>query len=383
MKIIADKDIPLAEYLFSHIGDVGLIDGRQIKNDDLRDADMLLVRTITPVSAQLLNNTSVKFVASATSGIDHVDVNYLDNQGIAFAHALGCNARSVAEYVLSAIFVLADQEGFDPREKTVGIIGCGHVGSKLQHFLQAIGIQCLLNDPPLKDASGDSQFCGLSEIQGADIISVHVPLIEEGKYATRGLIDDEFLSQLKSNAILLNTSRGDVLDENDLLDFIGNNPKAKVVLDVWANEPEINLDLLRKVSISTPHIAGYSLDSKLRATQTIFRKACEYSGLPCDETLARVHFAETESELTLVEIESDFDAIQMAVLASYDVRSDSASLRRELEISDEARPRFFDELRKTATTRRELAAMTINIPNGNQDLGAMLLSLGFKTAFIQ
>lgn len=379
MKIVSDKAIPLVERLFSSMGDVILLEGREISQSVIQDADLLLVRTITQVNEVLLKGTNIKFVASATSGVDHVDRKYLEENNIGFAYAPGCNARSVAEYVLSSLFIIAEQNGYSLKDKTVGIIGCGNVGSLVRKFMRVLDVKYLVNDPPLKELASDTEFCELSDIGKADIITLHTPLTEQGKFKTKHMVDAEFLNMLKSDATLINTSRGPVVDERALMKHLQKHEQFKLVLDVWENEPEINMDLLQSATISTPHIAGYSLDAKIRASQTIYMESCKFFDVSYDESMVRVHYPETESELNLSEQKDDMDVIQLAVLTCHDVRSDSASLRREVELNAENRAKFFDELRKSSAMRREFPSMTINIPEVHASLGPTLLSLGFKT----
>jgi len=379
MKIVSDKAIPLVEHLFSSIGDVTLLDGRDISKNNLQDADLLLVRTITLVNEALLEASSVKFVASPTSGVDHIDIKYLEENNIGFAHAPGCNSRSVAEYVLSSLLIIAEQNDFKLKDKTVGIIGCGHVGSLVKKFMQALDVKCLLNDPPLKELNSGVEFCELSDFVQADIVTIHAPLTEQGKFKTRHMVNAEFLEMLKPDTTLINTSRGPIVDESALMKHLQSHERFKLVLDVWENEPDINMDLLQRAAISTPHIAGYSLDAKLRASQSIYMESCRFFDSNYDESLARVHYPETESELSISEQDDDMDVIQLAVLTCHDVRSDSASLRREFELNAENRSKFFDELRKSSAMRREFPSMTVNIPEVHASVGPALLALGFKT----
>ena len=210
---------------------------------------------------------------SATSGIDHIDTKYLKKNNIIFVHAPGSNARSVAEYVLSSLFAIAEYENFDISKKTVGIIGYGQVGSKVKYFLESVGTKCLLNDPPLAEQESTESYQELEQILKADIITLHVPLTTGGQYPTSQLINESFLDKLKPNVILINTSRGEVVDESALLSFKATNPDATLILDVWCNEPEININLLKQCFIGTPHIAGYSYDGKLRQLKFL-QKLC-------------------------------------------------------------------------------------------------------------
>jgi len=245
MKIIADQQILHVAQAFSELAEVTLCDGREITAESIHEADVLLVRSVTPVNANLLQGSQVKFVASATSGQNHIDSDYLQRNNIGFAHAKGSNARSVAEYVLSSLSVLADQYDFKLKDKTVGIIGCGEVGSRVVAMLETMGIQCIMNDPPLKDSLENSantgeQYRDLQEVLSADIVTLHVPLTEDGPYPTQKLVDADFLDILNDDVILLNTSRGGVIDEAALKIHIAchsnmRHRNLKIVLDVCLN----------------------------------------------------------------------------------------------------------------------------------------------------
>ena len=381
MKIVADKDIPLAETLFSKIGDVTLIDGRLINRDHIRVTDLLVVRTVTRISEELLHDSKIRVVASATSGVDHVDREYLQRNGIEFFHAAGANAGAVAEYVLSALCVLAGLDGFELRDKRVGIIGCGNVGSRVLRLLEILGVDCVVNDPPLRDQTGNRRrYRELDELMSADIISLHVPLLDEGPYPTRHLVDREFLGNLRSDITLINTSRGGVVDETALADFLRCTPGARVVLDVWDNEPVIDAALLRGTIIATPHIAGYSLEGKIRATHMIFQQVCKHLGVAYDEADTIPGIIGPKTGITFTAIEAEDEILRFAILAGYDVRSDSAALRRILELQPVERDAYFDDLRRTSTMRREFSAMTIRLPEGHRGLRDRLTALGFELA---
>lgn len=382
MKIIADQAIPFAEQLFSELGTVTLVDGREITSATVKDADLLIVRTVTQVNEALLAGSKVKFVGSATSGIDHIDENYLRDNGIEFAYAPGSNARSVAEYVLSVLCVLADQHGFDLEKRRIGVIGCGHVGSEVLRLMEAVGLETLANDPPLKDKTGDDRYRDLEEVLQADIISLHVPLTHVGSYPTKQMVNSKFLKQLHKETILVNAARGQVVDEQALLAFMDSNHDARVAIDTWANEPAINMDLLNRVSIATPHIAGYSLDGKLRATQMVFQQSCKHAGVEYHETMVEDMLEREMAEVTITDFSSAMEALEMAVLTSYDVRSDSATLRRMLEVEGAQWASYFDDLRNHYPIRREFHAMGVNIPKGADDLQNKLTALGFHVSII-
>ena len=379
MKTVADKDIPLVEYFFSRIGEVILVDGRRIDHELIHDADVLIVRTVTRVSGDLLRDSKVRIVASATSGVDHVDLALLREQGIGFVHAPGANARPVAEYVLSALCVLACQDGFDLREKQVGIIGCGNTGSYTLRLLQSMGVECLVNDPPLRERTGSDDYRDLSEVLAADVITLHVPLVKAGTHPTINLVDESFLNSLKPDVILINTSRGEVMDEAALLPYLGSNPEARVVLDVWRNEPRIQMSLLDRITIGTPHIAGYSLDGKIRATELVFRQVCDILGEDgSGESVPYPGFKNFKTGISFTAIDDQSEILILAVLAGYDVRSDSASLRRMLALEESERSEYFDALRKSSTLRREFSSVTVGIPPGYPELKEQLTALGFE-----
>lgn len=388
MKIIADQQIPKVAQAFSEFAEVTLCNGREITTEKIHDADVLLVRSITAVNADLLEGCQVKFVASATSGLDHIDLDYLHEYNIGFAHARGSNARSVAEYVLSSLFVLADQDNFKFKDKIVGVIGCGEVGSRVVELLETLGVKTIMNDPPLKDAlgkdahgkneSGDGQYREIEEIFSADIITLHVPLTSDGPYPTQNLLDMEFLSQLNDDVILINTARGGVINEAALKNHLESHEDMKVVLDVWEDEPDIDIDLLTQSDIGTPHIAGYSADGKIHAIEMIFASICEFFKLDYTWNPVLDLPAANSLELPLGSELDDQDAIQMAILASYDVRSDSASLRQLPELSIEQQAQYFDELRKNYPVRREFPATVFRLPDSRKKLAGKLQQLGFN-----
>jgi erythronate-4-phosphate dehydrogenase len=328
MKILADKSIPFIQSFFSDLGELELIDSSEFTPDRISDADVLLVRSITRVNEELLSGSDVQFVATATSGHDHIDIEYLNNKQIRFAHAPGCNARSVAEYVISSLSVLAQTRGISLHGKTAGIIGCGHVGSTVYSMLRALEIECLVYDPPLQNQGASYKFCTIEDLHSADIITVHVPLVLEGDYPSYHMIDSSFLEKLKPDVILINSSRGSVIEEKSLLEFMSQNPESALVLDVWENEPNINMDMLSKTVLSTPHIAGYSLDGRLKGTQMICKQFCDYLNKPYEGPQTGELPKKVYNRIPITEIENDADAIQMAILASYDVRTDSIGLRQ-------------------------------------------------------
>lgn len=378
MQIIADENIPYVKEAFTHLGEVHTIMGRQLTRDTLKQADILLVRSVTPVNQALLANTPVRFVGTATIGIDHIDLAYLQRQGIGFASAPGSNATAAAEYVISALLVTAERQGFQLNEKIVGIIGCGHVGSKVLKKLTALGVECLVYDPPLQEKQKVSEnftFVNLKTVLSSDIITLHVPLEKQGRYPTYHLVNASFLSQLKTDVILINTSRGAVVDETALLNSLSQQAKT-IILDVWNNEPQINPLLLQKVALGTPHIAGYSFDGKVRGTQMLYTAICNYFKKP-PIWQADAHLPQPPlTRLTFSNQVTDNLAISTAVMACYDIRRDDAALRR---LNQATQPgQFFDQLRKHYPLRREFNCVEIKLPPEKTTLANRLQKLGFK-----
>ncbi len=370
LSIVADQQILFAKEAFSNVGDVQLVDGRSIDHQTLQGADVLLVRSVTKVNESLLKDSKIKFVGSATSGIDHIDTDFLKKCNISFSHALGSNARSVAEYILSSLLVTAEQQGFELADKTVGIIGCGQVGSRVKRFMDALGVKCILNDPLLAKQSSDNKYVELENVQKADIISLHVPLTIDCEFPTHKLVNKAFLDQLKSDVILLNSSRGEVIDEAALLEFKRINSSATLILDVWCNEPKIDINLLQNTFIATPHIAGYSYDGKLKATEMLFAALNDYleTGLNKPDLLC--------SKQSMITI--DEDAIQLPVLQSYDVRSDAIALANLANIEDDKRAIYFDDLRKNYPIRREFKNKIVQTNTMSHQVIQQLQQLGFK-----
>ncbi|MCK5876492.1 MAG: 4-phosphoerythronate dehydrogenase [Candidatus Marithrix sp.] len=362
--ILADENIPLVQDAFSSFGKVNTINGRKITNADLTGVTTLLVRSVTQINAKLLANSSVNFVGTATIGFDHIDLDYLTENKIGFANAPGSNATAAAEYVISALLVLAEQKNFQLRDKTVGIIGCGNVGSRVLQKLQALGVQCLVHDPLLQNPD----YVDLNTILTADIITLHVPLEKTGDYPTYHLVNSKFLAKIKDNAILINTSRGMVVDESALSLTLLAHPNLTVVLDVWGNEPNINKLLLQQVALATPHIAGYSLDGKIRGTEMLYAEICEHYQQKSDWQPELP--PPPVKQLSFSNIIDDDVAVHIAVMAVYDIRRDDISLR---QMSSK-----FDMLRKNYPPRREFNQLTIQLPPEKSTLAKRLQGLGFK-----
>ena len=378
MRIVADENIPLVNEFFSPLGEVSQVPGRSLSRDMLMNADILLVRSITPVNKALLKGTSVKFVATATIGVDHIDQDYLKAQGIGFANAPGSNASSVVEYVVSCLDILREKYSIDLLSQTVGIIGHGNVGSGVKKRLETFGMDCIAYDPLLKD-EGQTGLHELEEVLGRDIILMHAPLTTSGPYPTKHMMNASRLSQLKEGAILLNAGRGAVIDNGALLKALNKGQNLKVVLDVWENEPNISKELARLIDIATPHIAGYSLDGKMCGTDMIYRAACQFLGLPRRKKLGQFLPESPLRKMSFTaEVQADY-ACSVAIRSIYDVRRDHYNLLRTLKENDKSsRGNAFDALRKNYPVRREFSALKTEI-RGTKSLSAKRLkALGFR-----
>lgn len=277
MKIVIDDKIPYIQETICRLADETVfLSGAAITADDVRDADVLVVRTRTRCNRQLLEGSKVQLVVTATIGYDHIDTQWLEQAGIRWTNCPGCNSGSVAQYVECALLLLEQQKGLDLQHTTIGIVGCGHVGSKVKAVAERLGMQVLVCDPLLNNPS----FVSFDVIEHeADIITFHVPLTREGRYATWHMADEEFFHRLSRVPYIINTSRGEVVDNQALLAALQDGRVRDAVIDVWENEPHPNAELLDRVFIGTPHIAGYSADGKTNADNMVIDAICQQFGL--------------------------------------------------------------------------------------------------------
>ncbi|MFI8416814.1 4-phosphoerythronate dehydrogenase PdxB [Serratia sp. NPDC078593] len=371
MKILVDENMPYAVDLFSRLGQVQAVPGRPIPKAALADADALMVRSVTQVNAELLNGTPVGFVGTATAGTDHVDEAWLQQAGIGFSAAPGCNAIAVVEYVFSALMLLAEREGFQLRDKTVGIIGVGNVGSRLDARLTALGVRTLLCDPPRADRGDAGEFHSLEKLVAeADVLTFHTPLNKSGPYASWHMADAQLLAALPDNRILINACRGAVVDNAALLQALEKGKKISTVLDVWEPEPALSLPLLERVDIGTAHIAGYTLEGKARGTTQVFEAYSQHLGAPQSIELASLLPTPEFSEVRLNGA-LDEGKLKRLMHLVYDVRRDDAPLRQVA-----GQPGEFDRLRKHYQERREWSSLRVLCDDSAS--AALLHKLGFN-----
>ncbi|OSN09886.1 erythronate-4-phosphate dehydrogenase [Lonsdalea iberica] len=374
MKILVDENMPYARELFSRLGDVTSVPGRPLPQDALDDADALMVRSVTKVNADLLTGKSVKFVGSATAGTDHVDEAFLQQAGIAFSAAPGCNAIAVVEYVFSALLGLAERDGFQLRDRTVGIIGVGNVGARLNARLKAWGVRTLLCDPPRAERGDEENFLSLEEVAAqADVLTFHTPLYKDGPHKTYHNVDADLLDSLAEGTILINACRGPVVDNVALLEALQRGKSLSVVLDVWEPEPELSTALLERVDIGTSHIAGYTLEGKARGTTQVFEAWSRFVGQPQQVALSSLLPTPEVTSVTLTQ-PLDQSLLKRLVHLVYDVRRDDAMLRGIAHISG-----GFDRLRKTYQERREWSSLQVFCTD--RDTVELLNQLGFNAVF--
>ncbi len=381
MKIVADQNIPFVKECFSSIGQVQTCPGRQLTPEQVADADMLLVRSVTHVNQTLLKNSRIKFVATATIGIEHVDTAYLAQRGIGFASAPGSNANSVAEYIVAALLALGKKYKFEVAGKSIGVVGVGNVGSRVAKKCAALGLRVVLNDPPLQRKTGDAKYRPLSELLDCDFITFHTPLSKEGIDKSYHLAGADFFSSLKKGAVFLNSSRGGVHDTAALKQAMAEGRLQGVVLDVWENEPNIDPELLRKVDLSTPHIAGYSFDGKVSGLLMIYRAACKYFHLAPSHTEADFLPAPKVPQIAITheQLKAPLERIiHDTVQQVYVINRDDFNTREILSQPESQRGAFFDRLRKEYPERREFQNTVVVVPAGQARLAEILGGIGFQ-----
>jgi erythronate-4-phosphate dehydrogenase len=382
MRIVADQRIPFVEDAFGAFGEIVMFDSRAIDNAAVKDADALLVRSETRVDEKLLAGSRVAFVGTATIGTDHVDVDFLKNRGIVFASAPGCNSNAVVQYIFSALFTLAERGEFALKGKTIGVVGVGNIGSKIVRVGHKLGMSVLQNDPPLARATGDARFLRLDELMQADFITIHVPYTRGGSDPTHHLFDGVRLSRMKPGSVIINSSRGAVVDNQALKDALTRGAPGSAVLDVWENEPNIDVDLLAQCAIGTQHIAGYSIDGKVNATRMIYSAFCGHFGFAQSWDAASVIKPPPEPVL---EVEEDYAApenvISNLIRKCYDITKDDANLRAIATMKQAERGMFFKTLRGKYDFRYEFSNKTVVLPRQDNSLSEALEAFRFKVGY--
>jgi erythronate-4-phosphate dehydrogenase len=379
MKIVADTNIPFVRECFSSVGEVEILSGRDITPQVVAKADALLVRSITRVNEGLLAGSAVRFVGTATIGFDHVDLGYLERNHIGFASAPGSNANSAAEYIIAALLEVGRRHQIGLEGKSIGVIGVGNVGSRVARKCEALGMHVLRNDPPLQRRTRHPQYVPLEALYDCDFLTIHTPLTHEGVDKTFHLADAGFFSSLKPGAVFLNASRGAVTDSQALKATIRAGRLRAAVLDVWENEPSIDTELLERVDLGTPHIAGYSFDGKVAGMIMIYNALCTHFQLP--PTRALEDFL-PPPDVPRLEMEtkerSDEELLARAVERIYPIKRDDGNLRRIADQTPDKRGRYFDDLRRHYPVRREFQNTTVVLDQPSESLRYKLQGLGFQ-----
>ncbi len=372
MKVVVDNKIPFIRGVLEPYAEVTYVPGTEVNREDLIDADALVIRTRTQCNHELLSGTSVKFIASATIGFDHIDTEYCIKNNISWTNAPGCNAGSVQQYIAAAMLHLVNNHKFNLQDKTLGIIGVGNVGSKVSKLAKILGLKVLENDPPRERIEGPDQFVPLDYIlKNSDIISLHVPLNLSGIDKTANMVDVSFLKKMKAESFLINSSRGEVVEEKSLKETIKSGKLKGVILDVWKNEPYLDMELFDLIDIGTPHIAGYSLDGKANGTSMSIQALSKYFKLNLDMWYPEA-IPSPSNSLIMIDGKGkkEQEIFNDAISGTYQIRSDDLKLRNS--------PQKFEELRGNYPGRREFPSYSLKLINTDKVIQEKLIKLGFK-----
>lgn len=378
MKIVCATSVAMGQEAFSTLGDVVMVPERSITAAVVRDADALIIRSKVRVNRDLLDGSRVSFVGTATAGTDHLDLDYCGGRDMACVSAPGCNANSVAEYIVAALLAVARRHAFRLEGRTLGIVGVGHVGTRVARMAGALGLRVLLNDPPRAAAEGLRDLRPLAEVlAGSDLVTLHVPLTTGGDYATRHLVDCRFLSQLKPGCFFLNASRGEVVDEDCLLLALDQGWIGRAVLDVFECEPRLRPEVAARADLISPHIAGYSFEGRLRGTEMCYRAACRFFEREATWDPAAIYGARRGRITVSARGRQDEEVLHTLVRSAYDVEADDRALRGGLEADDVQRGRHFQQLRSAYPERHEFPAYDVVLEEAEPGLRERVRGLGF------
>lgn len=369
MKIIADDKIPFLRGIPERFAEVEYLPAKDFTNENIREADILMVRTPNKCTKELLENTRVRFIASTTIGFDHIDIDYCKEAGIKWTNSPGCNAVSVSQYILSSLIVLARKKRFRLRDKAIGIVGVGNVGKQVERVCSAYGLDILLCDPPRAAKEGNAGFVPLPTIaRQCDIITLHVPLTYSGESATFGMAGSDFFSSLKRKPYFINTARGPVHNTDALLHAKRNGLIEEMIIDCWESEPAISTELLAEALIATPHLAGFSADGKANGTRMCLQAIAREFGIEIPGLDVLTQPAEPLQAVIDLNTFPD-DRIENAVLSTFSPMYEDKRLRDN--------PTDFEYLRTHYDNPREFSAYTI--VNASPDEREMAKALGFRT----
>jgi erythronate-4-phosphate dehydrogenase len=379
MKTVVAETVLLGREAFETLGGVAVIPDRQIGPGHLKDADVLIIRSKTKVTPELLAGSAVRFVGTATAGFEHMDIQCLEERGIGWCAAPGCNADSVADYFTAALLLLHTSRGLEPEGKTLGIIGAGQVGSRVAVRAEALGLHVLLNDPPRAAREGAAGFQSLETLLAeSDVVTLHVPLVQAKPWPTLRMADCRFFEQMKRGAVFINAARGKVLDADALLHAKENGLVSNAVLDVWDPEPCIRTDVLKAAAIGTPHIAGHSFEGRLNGTVQVYREACHFFETAPVWNPAPLLPAPAVPELKIDSRgKNDLEVLAGAVAAVYDIATDDNALRAAAVTGKTERAKNFDRLRANYGARREFKNTTVFLSEDRPGLLKRLRKAGF------
>lgn len=382
MRILADENIPFAREAFAPPGEVRFMSARSIAREELMKTDALIVRSITRVTAEMLAGTPVRFVATATAGTDHLDLEGLARAGVTTASAGGSNAESVAQHVAAVLCQLFLADGIEFAGQTIGIVGVGQCGSRVERVARSLGMIPILCDSPLARARGDERFRPHSELAQCDFLTIHVPLIRDGEDATSGLVGADFFNRAKPGLVVIQASRGGVLNEPDLLGALASGVVRVAALDVWENEPDISMSTLAATRIATPHIAGHSFDGKLLGTEMIHNALCGFAGIA--PTWKAADYLPNLKQAASASLDGGdvISAVADLVLQVHPLMEDDSAMRKLREASASGVSAQFDALRRNYPERREFAAWPVRLHGGDaitcEQATAILHGLGFR-----
>lgn len=394
IKVVVDENIALPDSLSERL-QLTVMPGRQILAHHVVDADALLVRSVTRVDSQLLQNSTVRFVGTATSGTDHLDLPWLTGAGVTVADAAGANAGAVTDYVLSCLASLLQDRLINWQEMRVAVVGVGRVGSQLVRRLQALGVDCIGCDP-FQRLVEDLPYVPLSEALQADVVCLHTPLTHEGDHPTRHMLDARRLAGIAPGTILINAGRGEVIDNQALRAHAQMFPERKFILDVWEHEPRPDTELLRLAYIATPHIAGYSRESKEQAGERIVQALYQHFNIAdiadvTDDGARNVgasikqggatdngaNDATTSGGILLSHAAQKVVAERISQCFSASELSERFSRDYLAATTDAQAADTFDRYRREQLGRREFAALPLPAGNLQGDIRRALTAAGF------
>jgi len=372
IRITADEKIPFLKGVLEPFAQITYLPGSQIDRDAVMDSDALLVRTRTKCSSDLLSGTRVRFIGTATIGFDHIDTGFCNTNNIRWTNAPGCNSSSVTQYIAAALMRISSQSGHSLSRLTIGIVGVGNVGSKVQKLAQTLGMKVLLNDPPRQRKEEKDTFVSIEQLlEESDIITLHVPLNTGGKDNTFHLFDINTLSKVKKGAWLINSSRGEVVEPDALKETLIGERLSGAVLDVWEKEPEIDIPLMHMAFLATPHIAGYSADGKANGTSMVVNELCRSFDFPLKDWFPTEVPEPADPRLVIDCHGKSLEEIAgRAVSHSYNIVADDVRLRFD--------PSRFEKERENYPLRREFPSYSIELRDGTEEARALISSLGFK-----